>query len=205
MSWVDEYFENNVKDIKSFIKYRYTLATNEDAADIAHDTYLQLKDAEARIGSVSNIRSYVYSALQNTSINFFRGTYTNKRVDRPVVLSVQYDPLEAMATKQMYDKAMEYIKTLPEQQRKAILLKMEDNAVEITTWKGRFYEGSRIKRFDSTTTFTESMGCSANTAKHHYFKARKKMLDFSKNFEYSFGESYVEDVHGFFEAEEEDT
>lgn len=184
MSWVDEYFEKNVKDIKSFIKYRYSLITNEDIADIAHDSYVILKDAESKIGTVTNIRSYVYTTLYHTTINYFRGAIRANRIDKAVGKSVYYNPLQGYAVRQMTNHAMKYIDTLPTQQRKAILAKASS---------------------DTTEEFNSKMDCSPESAKHHYFLARKKMLDFSKNFEYSTEDQYVEDVYGFLEVEEEDT
>lgn len=200
MSWVDEYFTQNIKDIKSFVKYKHSAASNEDAADIAHDVYLKLKAAEERIGTVDNKKSYVYTTLQLTSLNFFRGAYFRQRIDRPVLLSVFYNPVEDMSTKQVYNLALNYIQTLPEQQRKAILLKME---TETPIGTAKYKDTTRKTRSDDTKAFTEAMGCSAETAKHHYYLARTKVLDFMKDLEYSFEESYVEDVHGFFEDEEE--
>lgn len=150
---IEEYIRNNQKDM---YKFAYSYVKNRtDALDIVQESvYSALKNAD-KLNDSSAVKSWVFTIIRNTSLNFFRKNKKEKLTDKLDEKSSQViDISKKIDLKDALSK-------LDVKQRELIIL--------------RFFEGFQFNEM------AEMLDVNINTLKSRFYKTLDKLkIEYNK-------------------------
>lgn len=140
--------------------YIYRMTQNmEDAKDLTQKVFINIMSGIRDFRKESSFKTWAYRIATNVCLNHIRQRKDEVEVEEPLA-SGQAGVLSIMIERQQRQRVRDAVRSLPERQRTALVL--------------RAYEGL------SCTETAAAMGCSEGAVKAHYHHAVSKLKDMLK-------------------------
>lgn len=128
---IRKYFTSERKHLVAFVRTLMDDAAQHDAEDIVQDVAFNLFEKGNLMEPVENLAAYIYRALRNRVVDNFRKTKDNISLDETigdeegltlydVLCNVNGNPDSDIERKDLFDKAEQIMRQLPENEKAVI-------------------------------------------------------------------------------------
>lgn len=114
------------KYFSSLNRFSFHIVMREESKDVVHDVFSKLWENKKSLPDDVNIKSYLYSAVKNKSLDFLKHKGVEDKNQKKLMESIFFvEDSWCEDDEQLYEKLMKCVAKLPPQQQSVMKLKIE--------------------------------------------------------------------------------